>query len=255
MVQYIKESAKFLQGVISGAGDVRFIDLSKEILNEVEKLEPKYFTPEARYKFVIVRAKIKGLSETRGIGPNNRESLQRIAEELIEILDSYQGFDSTQVLKKFDFISDPELKKIIERDYRELSMILLPDGAWKSAVVMSGSILEAILHDVITSDTERESNAKSWSSAPKKAGIVKPFEKWTLDNLIQVSIFLGLLPLGRGNSIDQVLRDYRNFVHPKKEIRTGHACNEAEALMSKGALDAVCNHLNELLSSHVINKK
>jgi len=40
------------------------------------------------------------------------------------------------------------------------------------------------------------------------------------------------------------LRDYRNFIHPKKEIRTGYPCTEAEAFMAKGALDAVCNHFS-----------
>jgi hypothetical protein len=39
------------------------------------------------------------------------------------------------------------------------------------------------------------------------------------------------------------LRDYRNFVHPKKELRAQHPCTEAEALMSVGALEGVCNIL------------
>jgi len=64
-----------------------------------------------------------------------------------------------------------------------------------------------------------------------------------LHNLIEVAVDLSILPEARSNTVDQVLRDYRNFVHPKKEVRAEHPCSEAEALMSKGALDGICNHL------------
>ncbi len=47
----------------------------------------------------------------------------------------------------------------------------------------------------------------------------------------------------RTEPIDQVLRDYRNFVHPKKELKAQHSCDEAEAFMSVGALEGVCNIL------------
>jgi hypothetical protein len=53
----------------------------------------------------------------------------------------------------------------------------------------------------------------------------------------------------RARTIDQVLRDYRNFVHPKKEIRAEHACSEAEALLAKGALDGVCNYFEKVHST------
>jgi hypothetical protein len=51
------------------------------------------------------------------------------------------------------------------------------------------------------------------------------------------------LPEERGDTIDQVLRDYRNFVHPRKELKAAHQCTEAEAYVARGALDGVCNHL------------
>jgi hypothetical protein len=34
-----------------------------------------------------------------------------------------------------------------------------------------------------------------------------------------------------------------HFVHPLKEVRASYSCTEAEALLAKGALGAVCNHL------------
>ena len=61
--------------------------------------------------------------------------------------------------------------------------------------------------------------------------------------LILVAEDIGKLPSENAKAIDQILRDYRNFVHPNKEVRAQHPCTEAQALMAKGALDAVCNYL------------
>jgi hypothetical protein len=68
-------------------------------------------------------------------------------------------------------------------------------------------------------------------------------DEWRLVNLIEVAVDLGLLPQDRADTIDQVLREYRNFVHPRKELKAAHPCTEAEAYLAKGALDGVCNQL------------
>jgi hypothetical protein len=115
---------------------------------------------------------------------------------------------------------------------------------------MAGSILEAILHDLLTSTPARISEAMTSSEAPRKrGGAVKDItedtmeDQWPLADLIDVAVDLGLLPKERADTIDQVLREYRNFVHPRREIRAAYACGEAEALVAKGVLDGVCNHL------------
>jgi hypothetical protein len=61
--------------------------------------------------------------------------------------------------------------------------------------------------------------------------------------LIDGAVHLGTLTKERAETIDSVLRDYRNFVHPMAERRAKHKLTAAEALLAKGALDAVCEHL------------
>jgi hypothetical protein len=68
---------------------------------------------------------------------------------------------------------------------------------------------------------------------------------WRLENLIEIAVEIKMLPTGPANTIHQVLRDYRNFVHSKKETRAPHACTEAEAMLSVGALDSVCNYIEK----------
>jgi hypothetical protein len=110
---------------------------------------------------------------------------------------------------------------------------------------MAGSILEAILYDLLTADPSIQQKAMTAHKAPKEKGTVKDIADgdWKLHSLIEVAAELKLLPDERAKTFDQVLRDYRNFVHPKKEIKAAHPCTEAEAYMSKGALDGVCNIL------------
>jgi hypothetical protein len=164
----------------------------------------------------------------------------QIGCEAIAVLDLYAGIGSQASLRSFAFVTDPDLRSIIERDYKELSLILLPGRAWKSTVVMAGSILEAILTDVLKNPANI-ARATSAAAAPKRKNLAAG--EWKLHDLIKVSVELGLLPSDRATAFDQILRDYRNFVHPLKEIRAAHPCTEAEAHMSWGALEAVCNDL------------
>lgn len=166
------------------------------------------------------------------------------------LLDEFTGQSSGVVLRDFSFVANVDIRRIIERDYRELALALLPAQCWKSAVVLAGSILEAILYDLLTRDAARVAAAEASAKAPtKRNGQVKSLlqntssNEWKLTDLIEVSVDLGLLLPDRSKAIDQVLRDYRNFVHPRKELKAAYPCTEAEAMLSKGALDSVCNHL------------
>ncbi len=157
------------------------------------------------------------------------------------------GEGSRAETREFPFIKDAKLREIIERDYKELSLRLYPGGAWKSTVIMAGSILEAILHDVLASDPGRQGKALASTTANEKPAKGKAMDEWSLHVLIKVAGEIGVLPQDREECIDRVLRDYRNFVHPKVEVKTASPCTEAEATLAKGGLDAVCNHLQATL--------
>lgn len=147
------------------------------------------------------------------------------------------------MVRSFSFVKDDALRQIIERDYHELRLNVYPSGAWKATVVLAGSILEALLFDQLTTDPAMRIRAETSAKILKSQGKVKNLavEKWKLFDLINIAASIDVLPEKRVNSIDQVLRDYRNFIHPKVEIRAQHQCMEAEAMMAVGALEGVCN--------------
>lgn len=244
MTAYIK---RLVQDLIEAHPDtagpeltVEYQGLLQAVVAELERLDPRDFSPDARYEFVRIRGRMKHVSQYPG-----RLSLRHgNLPPLLNLLDCYEGEGTRAETRTFPFVRDPQLREIVARDYRELSTKLLPSEAWKSSVVLAGSILESILLDQLTVSDDVRTRALSCRSAPRdRTGTVLSLESWKLHSMISVATEIGILPEARSRTVDQVLRDFRNFVHPKKEIRSAHPCTEAEAWMSKGALDGVCNHL------------
>jgi len=214
------------------------------IYEEIKDLKSIHFSPDVRYDFVIIKNELKKRAHSGSHSEKQGKSID-LSNRLIEILKKYNGVYEINNQEKFIFLSDIELKNIVQRDYLELSVILFPEGAWKSVVIMCGSILEAILFDIL-SNQENIDNTNASSKAPIRNNQIVRIDQgngWKLQKLIEVAVDTNILPEKRSLSIDQVLRDYRNFVHPKREIRSEHQCSEAEALMAKGSIDGVINHL------------
>lgn len=246
MVEYIKNVVRDLVRISQGEKvGIKPSYLFTALAEEVNRLDPRDFLPEAQYEFVKLRLYVRYLAGLTTIQFTTEETkkYQERCNRLIVVLDKYGGEGSRAITRDFSFVTDPDLRTIVERDYRELSLRVFPSGAWKSVVIMAGSILEAILYDVLTKDAATLVKTKASREAPPtKFDIMKG--EWKLEQLIKVAADVNVIPAARADSIDQVLRDYRNFVHPKKELRSAHPCSEAEAYMAKGALDGVCNHLS-----------
>jgi hypothetical protein len=168
------------------------------------------------------------------------------------LLDSYAGEGTGAKKRDFSFVADPAVRSIVERDYRELAIRALPDGSWKSTVILAGSILEAVLYDLLTKEPTLSASAMTSSEAPtkKKGGPVKDItkhtrdEQWSLNDLIKVACDLKLLPHKDEQAIHLVLRDYRNFIHPRLEAKMGIRISEGHATASKGMLDIILDHLS-----------
>ena len=173
---------------------------------------------------------------------------------VITVLDAY-GEDTRASSRRFDWVLDKEWRDIVERDYAELTRLTFPAGAWKMTVVAAGSILEAILCERLARSPEDEEKARDGLTLVrrKKAEDRTPGDgakvpradrvnRWNLEDMIVVAARLGILPPDREKSIDAVLRDYRNFIHPTKERRAKHAPSEGFAQQAVGTLNTVCDH-------------
>jgi hypothetical protein len=231
-----------------GKSNLDLFDLFKVACEEIEKLKVEEFSPDKRFEFVIIRQKYRKFGRLSGYSHDQCTFFVELTKQLEDIFGFYGFRDSDLNPRTFPFILDPDLKKIIERDYRELNNILMPDAAWKSAIVLAGSILEAILFDVLVKP-KFYTRAMSSAKVPTNKGVKIDVKNkdWKLVHLIEISVDIGLLPKERADSIDQIIREYRNFIHPRKEVRAQYECTEAEAFLAKGALDSICNHLEKVI--------
>jgi hypothetical protein len=231
----------------------RILDYLPALLDELKRLDPRDFVPEARHDFIVARVDVQRWKEqwtNSGTminqfnqSPRMKPAFQQLMSRIVKVLEKYGGEGWRAETRSFSFIKDAELRAIIERDYKELILVLFPGGAWKSTVIMAGSILEAILFDRLT-DPLWNAKAMASSVAPKiKGGATIKVEDWKLEGLIKVAAAIGLFPQDRADTFDQVLRDYRNFVHPKKEMKAAHPCSEGEAQLAVGGLNALCDCL------------
>ena len=203
MIECIRRIAKELYELALCEKYTKTPKLIRVLREEIDQLDRRDFLPAAQYDFLILRIDIRRATEM-GFGKDRCSFHEKLAERTLEVLDMYSGEGSRAETRSFDFISDADLKAIIERDYRELSLILLPDGAWKSTVVMAGSLEEAILYDVMTSDPATKSQAISSKSAPKSKKGIKDIDKdeWSLHDLIEVAGDIGLLAPERVKAFD-----------------------------------------------------
>jgi hypothetical protein len=142
------------------------------------------------------------------------------------------------------FVDNEKLRTLLARDYAELSE-LLKVQAPKSTLVMCGSILEAVLVSVLRKQ-ENSAQGKFFELFLKKGDPdkkVPPLHEWGLHQLISVSAELGILDDDARRHAN-ILKDYRNLIHPMVEFRRG--ANVDEDIVT--ALVALLKRILRLLS-------
>jgi hypothetical protein len=181
---------------------------------------------------------------------------EQLLKKLSAVLDSHRPDLPLKPQREFKFISKPKIQAIVQRDYDELTVKVFPTNAYKSAVVLAGGILEALLIDVISRDVGRMGKAMAWKEAPRKTekgGTKKvrdlassdPEEQWSLEKIIAVAVHVGVLRDEDERLIHQALREHRNFIHPHVEVRTGYSIGRPAALSAMGTLEGVIEHIEK----------
>lgn len=248
MLGYIKEACtELLKNLreVPLRQRTRFADLAREL----DLLNAREFEPAFQFPFMEVRRKIRICGETLGpitspfgrVEPYSDKSKEEMITELSEIVDHFVGSDLLQNRVEFAFIRDPKLRSIAERDFRDLTLRDFPSQSWKSSVIMAGSILEALLHDLLTRDPGRTAQANATAAGKKKGDISK---RWDLIDYIEGADELKLLPTKWAAGIHTVLREFRNYVHPLLEMKMD-LISEGDAYQSVGALMRVIDHIRQ----------
>ena len=128
---------------------------------------------------------------------------------------------------------DGQVVPIVEARLNE-ARVVFGAGAHLSVIFLCGSVLEAVLLGAAQKSPANFNQAKA---TPKEDGSPKRFHEWSLAELINVACEVGALTpdikqFGHG------LRDFRNYIHPYKEMTSGFTPDEYTARLCFHALKA-----------------
>ena len=175
-------------------GDNDALNLLEALFDSLGEIRPSDFAPVAQSKYADTVQRMKRYVKNMTMEDDRMD--QQLLTNLITLFDDYYGY-ATDGGRSFAFMTNVDLRKIVERDYRELQSRLISTQAWKSAVILAGSVLEATLYDQLTKDAATTQAAMSATVAPKKkGGAVRDI---TLDTYEEANGLLGW----RGGQADQ----------------------------------------------------
>jgi hypothetical protein len=124
------------------------------------------------------------------------------------------------------FVNNDPLRMVLERDYSELQGLDV-NAAMKSVLVLSGSIIEGLVLDALVVGGK-------WS--------LEEASKRTLNDLLNAALAAHILKHDR---LTHAAKQYRNLVHPGREIRDAVEFSSADAVIAKAAVDIAIREVSD----------
>jgi hypothetical protein len=142
----------------------------------------------------------------------------------------------------FAAVPDPVMRQVLTRRWQEC-VICLSAGAPLAATVMMGGLLESLLLARINREPNKQPifTAKAAPKDPKTQQTLS-LREWTLADYITVAHELRWIPQSV-KDVSEVVRDYRNYIHPQKELTHQIALTVGDARMFWEVSKAISAHL------------
>ncbi|MGB6247876.1 MAG: hypothetical protein WBF54_02115 [Terriglobales bacterium] len=112
-------------------------------------------------------------------------------------------------------VSDDLMKKILEDRWTEIAACVTAKTPL-AATVMMGGLLEGVLYARIDKLADKKPVFTAAAAPKDKLGKTQPLREWTLQNYIDVAHEIGWITQ-TVHDISDVVRDYRNYIHPHKQ--------------------------------------
>jgi len=145
---------------------------------------------------------------------------------------------------KMNYAISGESTIALNKDLREARTCFRND-AYKATMVLCGSVLEHALLDRLSID---ETAAKTSFRGLFPGRRVRTLEYWGLDEMLQVARDLNLITPEIYHLCD-LLRDYRNLIHPAVSRRTLITSNQARGLRSIEVTKQALEHFESQFST------
>ena len=126
-------------------------------------------------------------------------------------------------------ISDARMQIILQKRWTEC-VTCISNGAPLAATVMIGGLVEGLLLARVNREDDKAPIFTAIAAPKDKQGKSLPLKDWTLHNYIGVAHELRWITVA-AKDVGAVLRDYRNFIHPQKELSHGVSLTTPDAVI------------------------
>lgn len=126
-------------------------------------------------------------------------------------------------------VADPAMQGVLARRWTEC-VTCLSVGAPLAATVMMGGLLEGLLLAKVNSLSDKTQVFTATNAPKDRSGQPLLLSQWTLKDYIGVAHELRWISRS-ARDVGAVLRDYRNYVHPQKELSHGIIVSAQDAAL------------------------
>jgi hypothetical protein len=133
-------------------------------------------------------------------------------------------------MNEFDFMADQKYKALLKRDFIELQNCV-DNKASKSVLILSGSIIETLLLEFFS------------HNLPERTSKAQLLRK-SLAELIDLAATTELIST-KSKELSTVIKNYRNLIHPGREIRTNEKFDYDTAIVSFSLVKIILKEIKE----------
>lgn len=135
---------------------------------------------------------------------------------------------------------DPVMQDMLLQRWNE-TVLCMNGGAHLAATVMMGGLLETLLLARVNLEGNKAPIFTA-SAAPKKAGQTLPLTEWGLKDYVDVGHELKWLTKS-AKDVGEVLRDWRNYIHPHKQHRHKVVLVKSDTLVLWGVATSIATQV------------
>ena len=169
-----------------------------------------------------------------------KEEIQKIANDIS--LNSLEEIGYTNdYIAKFKLIPDEKFRNILIRDLKECAIAVVAKQN-KLAMIMCGSIIEALIMQKIKENGVSKYDLSDLPDCKARNKSNYPVDNMGLNELLFVADKMALLDKNNYH-LGHFIRDYRNIVHPAKEIREQQEISDENSLTMWAVLKRITNDL------------
>lgn len=175
-----------------------------------------------------------------------RTDLQTLKSRLIKLRTSGILSIPSDVHQSPNFaalISDPKMLEILERRWDETQKCKKV-GAHLAATVMLGGLLEALFLARINRITNPAPVFTAKTAPRDKSGKTRALKEWGLNDYLNVANELKWIRQS-AKDVGAVLRDYRNYIHPEKELSRGITVGPDDTQMFVSVFSSIADQIIE----------